>query len=157
MGQYSFGTWDRRKCDQLSVPFVCFVSSLLFSILHYCIGSWPGTNGVGTGFYHPQSQSSGGEPSPCAGSAERLPRVVPIGSRTFDFIRVRTRYDCLMFASLFFPFLSLVWFMQPRRSAPKEGDNVTAARDLGRVMAILYSRLATSLRSLAIILQYIYT
>jgi hypothetical protein len=40
--------------------------------------------------------------------------------------------------------------MQPRRSAPKEGDNVTAALDLGRVMAILYSWLATSLRSLAI-------
>jgi hypothetical protein len=42
--------------------------------------------------------------------------------------------------------------MLTRRSAPKEGDNVTAARDPGRVMAILYSRLATSLRSLAIIL-----
>jgi hypothetical protein len=42
--------------------------------------------------------------------------------------------------------------MQPRRSAPKEGDNVTAAGDPGRVIAILYSRLATSLRSLAIIL-----
>jgi len=42
--------------------------------------------------------------------------------------------------------------MQPRRSAPKERDNVTAARDPGRVMAILYSRLAASLRSLAIIL-----
>jgi len=34
---------------------------------------------------------------------------------------------------------------------------VTAARDPGRVTAILYSRLATSLRSLAIILLYSYT
>jgi len=42
--------------------------------------------------------------------------------------------------------------MQPRRSAPKEGDDVTAARGPGRVKAVLYSRLATSLRSLAIIL-----
>jgi len=42
--------------------------------------------------------------------------------------------------------------MQPRRSAPKDGDNVTATRDCGRVTAILYSRLATRLRSLAIIL-----
>ena len=42
--------------------------------------------------------------------------------------------------------------MQPRRSALKEGDNVTATRDCGRVTAILYSRLATRLRSLAIIL-----
>jgi len=34
---------------------------------------------------------------------------------------------------------------------------VTAARDLGRVTAYLYSRLATSLRSLAIILLHFYT
>jgi len=47
--------------------------------------------------------------------------------------------------------------MQPRRSAPKEGDNVTAARDPGRVTANLYSRIATSLRSLGINLLYIYT
>jgi len=60
-----------------------------------------------------------------------------------------------------FPFISvsLVRLMQPRRSAPKDGDSVTAARDPGRVTAILYSRLATSHRSLAIILPrhiYIY-
>jgi hypothetical protein len=47
--------------------------------------------------------------------------------------------------------------MQPRRSEPKEGDTVTAARDPGRVTAILYSRLATILRYLAIILLYICT
>ena len=54
----------------------------------------------------------------------------------------------------FLPFLSfsLVRFMQPRRSAPKDGDNVMATRDCGRVTAILYSQLATRLRSLAIIL-----
>jgi len=52
-----------------------------------------------------------------------------------------------------FPFLSfsLIQFMQPRRSAPEEGDNVTAARDPGQVTAVLYGRLTTSLRSLAII------
>ena len=53
---------------------------------------------------------------------------VPIGSGTFEFVRVRTRHDWLM---LSFPFLSLVRYMQPRRSAPREGDTVTAARDLG--------------------------
>jgi len=51
-----------------------------------------------------------------------------------------------------FPFLVSCTVMQPRRSAPKEGDNVTATRGCGRVTAILYSRLATRLRSLAIIL-----
>jgi hypothetical protein len=38
------------------------------------------------------------------------------------------RHDCL---KLSFLSLSLVRFMQPRRSAPNEGDNVTAARDPG--------------------------
>ena len=74
-----------------------------------------------------------------------------IGSGTFELVRVRTRHDCLMLSFAFLS-ISLVRFMQPRRSAPEEGDNVTAARDPGRVTAILYSRLATSLRSLAIIL-----
>jgi len=45
-----------------------FLSSLLLFF-----GSLPGTNGVGTGFYHLQSQSSGGGFSPCAGSAEQSP------------------------------------------------------------------------------------
>jgi hypothetical protein len=82
-------------------------------------------------------------------------RTVPNGRGTFEFVRVRTRHDCLM---LSFPFLSLIRLMQPRRSGPTEGDYVTVARDPGRVTAILYSRLATSLRSLAIILPiYIYT
>jgi len=45
-----------------------FLSSLLLFF-----GSRPTTNGVGTGFYHLRSQSSGGGLSPCAGSAERLP------------------------------------------------------------------------------------
>jgi len=54
--------------------------------------------------------------------------TVPIGSGTFAFVRVRTRHDCLMLSFLSF---SLVQFMQPRRSAPKEGDTVTVARDPG--------------------------
>jgi len=52
IGQFCFRTRDRRKSNQLSVPFFCFFSSLLFFILHYFIASRPGTKGVGTGFYH---------------------------------------------------------------------------------------------------------
>jgi hypothetical protein len=52
--------------------------------------------------------------------------TVPIGSGRFEVVRVRTWHYCLMLL-----FFSLVWFMQPRRSAPKEGDNVTAKRDTG--------------------------
>jgi len=44
----------------------------LSSLLHF-FGSRPGTNGVGRGFYHLRSQSSGGGCSPAAGSAERSP------------------------------------------------------------------------------------
>jgi hypothetical protein len=68
---------------------------------------------------------------------------------SYDYVRGRNVQCFLPFAFLSF---SLERFMQPRRSAPKEGDNVTATRDCGRVTAILYSRLTTSLRSLAIIL-----
>jgi hypothetical protein len=53
--------------------FLLFLSSLLVSILHYFFGSWPGINGVGTGFTTSGSQSMGGGVSPCAGSAERSP------------------------------------------------------------------------------------
>ena len=73
--------------------------------------------------------------------------TVSIGSESFEFVRVRTRH-----ARLMLPSLISCTVMQPRRSAPDERDNVTAAHDPGRVTAILYSRLATSLRSLAIIL-----
>jgi len=76
-------------------------------------------------------------------------RAEPIGSRTYDFVRVRTQHECIILSCLSF---ALVRFMQPRRSAPQEGDNVTVTHDCGRVTAILYSRLATRRRSLEIIL-----
>jgi hypothetical protein len=44
---------------------------LLLSSLLLFFGSWPGTNGVGTGFYHLRSQSSGGGFSLCARSTEK--------------------------------------------------------------------------------------
>jgi len=46
---------------------------LFLSTLLLFFGSRPGINGVGTGFTTSGSQSMGGEVSPCAGSAERLP------------------------------------------------------------------------------------
>jgi len=130
------------ETGSLSDVFLFLSSLLLF------FGSRPGTNGVGTGFYH---QSMDVE----FPHAPDLPKgrhwAVPIGSGTYDFVQVRTRQECIiLFRLLFF---SLVRFMQPRRSAPKEGDNVTATRDCGRVTAILYSRLATRRRSLAMILS----
>jgi len=67
-------------------------------------------------------KSSGGGVSPCAGSAEWLPygtdRLWDLWVRTFGYVE-------RLFDS-FYSFLLLYGCMQPRRSAPKEGDNVPA-------------------------------
>jgi len=67
-------------------------------------------------------KSSGGGVSRCAGSTERLPygtdRLWDLWVRTFAY--VERLFDC------FHSFLHLYGFMQPRGSAPKEGDNVMA-------------------------------
>jgi len=48
---------------------------------------------------------------------------VLIGCATYGFVRLRTLNSCLIASILF---LLLYGFMQPRWSAPKEGDNVMA-------------------------------
>jgi len=67
-------------------------------------------------------KSSEGGVSPCAGSAEWLPystnRLWDLWVRTFAY--VERLFDC------FHSFLLLYGIMQPRESAPKEGDNVMA-------------------------------
>jgi len=127
--------------------FLLFSSLLHTLLLHQILAC---INGVSTGFATSGSQSMGGAISPCAVSVQRSPWAVLIGSATFECVRVRTQQDCLM---LSFPFLSFsfVRLMQPRRSSPKEEDNVIAIHDPGWAMAILPRRLTTSLRSLAIV------
>jgi len=49
--------------------------------------------------------------------------MVLIGCGTYGFVHLRTLNDCLIVS---FPFLLLYGFMQPRGSAPNEGDNVMA-------------------------------
>jgi len=89
--------------------------------------------------------------SPCARSAERSP--LSFTDRLWD-LWVRTiAYIGWLFHSLFaFPSLLLYWLWQPRRSAPNEGDNVTATRDPrpGKRQYILVA--ATALRSVSNIL-----
>jgi len=67
-------------------------------------------------------KSSGGGVSPCAGSAEWLPygtdRLWDLWVRTFAYVERLFDY-C-------HSFLLLYEIMQPRGSAPKEGDNVMA-------------------------------
>jgi len=79
--------------------------------------------------------------------------MVLIGCGTYGFVHLRTLNGCLIVS---FPFLLLYGFMQPRGSAPQERDNVTALLHVtcpgpGNT-SFIYSRLATSLRSLAKIL-----
>jgi hypothetical protein len=80
---------------------------------------------------------------------KRCHRAVPIGSGINDFVLVRMQHESIM---LSFLSLSLVRFMPPTRSAPKEGENLTVICDCGQVTAIVYMQLATILRSLELIL-----
>jgi hypothetical protein len=130
------------------ITFGCF---LFLSSLFLFFGSRPGTNGIGTGFYQLRITAKWRWSFP----VRRIRRMVAIELYhsvaglmiSYEYVRSRNE-QCF----LPFPFLFSYTVMQPRRSAPKEGDNVTATCDCGRVTAILYSRLATRLRSLAIIL-----
>jgi len=104
------------------ITFGCF---LFLSSLLIFIGSRPSTNGVGTGFYHLRSQSSGGGFSLCARSAERSP--LSCTDRLWDVWVPTIAYVGWLCHSLFpFPSFLLYWLWQPRRSALKERDNVTA-------------------------------
>jgi len=82
---------------------------------------------------------------PPKGQPERYWSVAR-GFNLYEYVRGMI-VECFAFHSF-----SLIRFMQPRRSAPKDTDDVTVARDPGRVSAILYIRLATSICSLVIIL-----
>jgi len=133
-------------------------TSLLFSLFSYFFVSRPSTYGVGTGFYHLRRLVKWR----WRFLARRIRRKVALSGtdwlwdlcvRTFAY--VERLLDC------FLSFLLLYGFMQPRESAPKEGDNVMAR--LHKTCpgpgstSIIYCRLATSLRSLSIILPLYYS
>jgi len=113
---------------QLGVPFFCFFSSLLFSSYFITSLDLGAVQMASARVLPPPDPSQREVEFPRAPDPPKGYCTVPIGSGTFKFVRVRTRHDCLM---LSFPFLSLVQYMQPRRSAPREGDTVTAARNPG--------------------------
>ena len=76
--------------------------------------------------------------------------MVLIGCGTYGFVHL-----CMLNGCLNVSFLLFYVFMQPRGSAPKEGDNVTARLYVTcpgpGITRIIYSRLATSLKSVAIL------
>ena len=102
----------RTRGKVINWAFLSSVSSLLLSSPYFITSLDLGPVQMASArvFTTSGSQPSGGGVSPCAGSAERLPWVVPISSGTYDLVQVRTRYDCLIFASLSFPFLSFLLY-----------------------------------------------
>jgi len=124
-----------------------FTSSLLWILAQY---KWRRH-----GFLPPPETSQVEVEFPCAPVPPNSYQTVLISCGTYGFIRLRTLNGCSIVSFLF---LLLYGFMQPRGSAPKEGDNVTARLYVtcpGPGNTRLYSRLAMSLRSLAIILPYL--
>jgi len=136
-----------------TVSLWMFLLSLLFSSLYFLL-LWISAQYKWRrhGFLPPPEISRVVVEFPRAPDPPNGYHTVLIGCGTYGFVRLRTLNSCLIVS---FPFLLLYGFMQPRGSAPKEGDNVMARLYVtcpGPGNTLLYSRLATSLRSLAIIL-----
>ena len=67
------------------------------------------------------AKSRGGGVSLCNGSAKMLPSVVLISYGTYGCVQLHMWIGFLIVS---FPFLLFYRFIHPRRSPPKEGDNV---------------------------------
>ena len=87
------------------ITFGCILVSLFSSVPFF--EYWPSIKGVGMGFYDLWSQSS--RYSPCAGFAEKPPRVILIGSRTYGFVRLCMWNGCLIASFPFLSFPTIVW------------------------------------------------
>ena len=105
-------------CFSLHYSYAFFLTSFDFSIVQTAFALVLSTPGI---------QWSGGGVWLCTERTVRLPWVVLISCRTYWFVQLCVWHDNWM---LFFLSLSLVWFIQSRRSIPKEGDNISAAHAL---------------------------
>jgi len=106
--------------DHVTLDVPSFSSLLITSLLHWISAQYKWRR---DGFLPPLEISHmevelPREPDPLHGYF-----TVLIRRETYRFIYFRTLHRCLIVS---FPFLLLYGFMQPRGSAPKEGDNVMA-------------------------------
>ena len=75
---------------------------LSHSVLLLIFGSQPSTNGSSTGFYHQSLEVE----FPCTSNRQKgCHWAVLISSKTYDFVQVHTRQQCVMLPSIPFPFL----------------------------------------------------
>jgi len=123
-GMMVVGAWVRQSRYAHGITFGCSLVSLFSSSVLWITARYKWRR---HGFLPP---ANAGGVSPCTGSAERSP--LSCTDRLWDLWVRMIAYIGWLF-HLCFPFLSfsLVQFMQPRRSAPEERENVTAARDPG--------------------------
>jgi len=104
------------------ITFGCFLASLFSSSLLRISARYKWRR---HGFYHLRISVNGRWSFP----VRRIRRKVAIELYR-SVVGLMSSYDCVhrMIVSFLFPFHSflLYWLLQPRRSAPKERDNVTA-------------------------------
>jgi hypothetical protein len=117
VGCRTFRKWRYRgRCH-----FGCFFSPLLFtSLLHWISAQ---NKWRRHGFLPPLDISQVEVEFPRAPDSPNLYHMVLIGCGIYGFVCLHTLNGYLIVC---FPFLLLYGFMQPRGSAPKEGDNVMA-------------------------------
>jgi len=145
----TFRLWTYGGRCHFGCSFFLFSSLYLFTCLLLWISAW--YKWRRHWFLPPLETSQVRVESPRAPNPPNGYHIVLIHCGTYGIVHLCTLNSCLVVS-----FLLLYGFMQPRGSTHKEGDNVTARL---HVMypgpdntSFIYSGLATSLRSLAIIL-----
>jgi hypothetical protein len=106
-----------------TVSLWMFLLSLLFGLLLYFFGSLAQYNWSRHGFLPPQEIHQVVVDFPSAADLLNGYHSVLMGWGWYGFISLRTLNGCLIVS---FPFLLLYGFIQPRRPAPKDGDNLMA-------------------------------
>ena len=147
----TFRKWRYGGRCHFGCSFFLFSSVLFTSLLLWISAQYKWRR---LGFLPPPETSQVEVEFPLAPDPPNGYHMVLIGCGTYGFVHLRKLNGCLSVSLLL-----LYGFMQPRGSASKEGDDVTARLYMtwpgpGNTRFI-YSRLATSLRSLAIILPYL--
>ena len=104
-GSIEFRNSGQEDSNQLGVPFICLFSSHLHTVLpHWITARYKWRR---HGYFPPPARSQVEEEFPRTPDTPTCYRMVPIGSGTFELVRVRTRHDCLLLS--FLSFSSLVY------------------------------------------------